>query len=859
MLLSFTTNGFPTKKAAQDNAWRWDWHCGELTKDEIKRGIRNGCIFSQAITNDGTQPTKPDKRNNCIGFQSLWIDIDHNGKKTIDEQIEALAKKPSLAYTTYSHNPDKKEYRYRMIYLLDEPIYCSYERYTDIYAAFVKILMRKPDPVLQEWFKSTNKVGFEGFGVDMHLQTLSQIEFTTTPEAETREYDTILKKSDIERLSVGYTGETETTPIRNTSSASEKIYTYTTYEQDKSWWDADKERLYVRAYNSEDYLIHCNGYDVRGDGYDMMPERYRYCSVDIAGNKIWGLYLNKWKKGEGRKYIVNRAAQILLHNVPTLTDEEVFHFLIRWSDNVMYRNSGGDIITDDMLRYSISYAHTHPWEPSPKAAKKNPVNSVIIDRTSSRWAGMGSRKPAGIVRSERRIQRAIDGICYGIKNNLNLAEMVEWINGRKEENTTNKIYGRAFSEKSLLALVRKLYKKVIVDNEAYASADNVIFSLSFDNFFHYSSDILRIIELNRKRRNTNWERIMEMHQQGMTSLEISKALGISKQYVNRQISFRVGGNKTERFQAPKKPSTTNRGLNSQNLVSTNTLKGYKVLERLLSGDTILKIASDTGINEKTIRGYIKKAKGSGILRNEGTRKFPKWVMTSDNVLPESLDSIIKETEFTKEEIKEKTIKDMNTNDYNFDEFLNDVMPSTPTVPDMDFGTCISDYSSAVTQSTPTVSVAMPEEAEVEAVDNDFKAKAKTVFADNLNEPSATEDDLPEDMPEEMMNITMDVKPVKAMRYISDRDEPDTGVIPTEEQRKELRGKLAAIIARYDSDVEGVVRKCKGFYFSFSHIVSGNDMYRNNPWRKSMEDEMNCSDILISQLFLELKSEVVVAA
>lgn len=862
MLLSFTTAGFPSKKSAQDNAWRWDWHCGELTKDEIKRGIRNGCIFSQAITNDGTQPTKPDKRNNCIGFQSLWIDIDHNGKKTIDEQIEALAKKPSLAYTTYSHNPDKKEYRYRMIYLLDEPIYCSYERYTDIYAAFVKILMQKPDSALQEWFKSTNKVGFEGFGVDMHLQTLSQIEFTTTPEAEIREYDTILKKSDIERLSVGYTGETDTTPIIPTGNGNQsKSTSYcTTFEDDRGWWDEAKESLYERAYYSYDYLIHFDGYDVRGDGYDMMPERYRYCSVDIQGNKIWGLYINKWKKGEGRKYIVNRAAQVLLHNVPTLTDEEVFHFLIRWSDNVMYRNSGGDIITDDMLRYSIAYAHSHPWEPSPKAAKKYPVNSVIIDRTSHRWVGMGSRKPAGLVRSERRIQRAIDGICYGIENNLNLAEMVEWINGRKEENTTNKIYGRAFSEKSLLALIRKVYKKVIVDNEAYAGADNIIYSLNFDNFFNLSSDILRIIELNRKRRNTNWERIMAMHQQGMTSLEISKSLGISKRYVNRQISFRTGGNITERFQNPTIPSTTKRDLNSQNLVPTYVLKGYNILEGLLKGTTILEMARETGINEKVIRRYIKKAKNSGILRNEGTRKNPKWVLTSENVRPENLDSISKEKEITKEEeIKEKTIKDMNTNDYNFDEFLNDVMPSTPTVPDMDFGTCVSDYSSVVTQSSPTVSVAMPEEAEVEAVDEEFKAKAKTVFNDNLNEPSTTEDDLPEDMPEEMMNITMDAKPVKAMRYISDRDEPDTGVIPTEEQRKELRGKLAAIIARYDSDVEGVLKKCKGFYFSFSHMVSGNDMYRNNPWRKSMEDEMNCSDILIGQLFLELKSEVVVAA
>lgn len=626
MLLSFTTAGFPSKKSAQDNAWRWDWHCGELTKDEIKRGIRNGCIFSQAITNDGTQPTKPDKRNNCIGFQSLWIDIDHNGKSTIDEQIEALAKKPSLAYTTYSHNPDKKEYRYRMIYLLDEPIYCSYERYTDIYAAFVKMLMQKPDSVLQEWLKSTNKVGFEGFGVDMHLQTLSQIEFTTTPEAEIREYDTILKKSNIERLSVGYTGETEATPIRSTTSASEKVFTYTTYEQDKSWWDADKERLYVRAYNSEDYLIHCNGYDVRGDGYEMMPERYRYQKIEVNGRKIGGLFIWKWKKGEKRKYIINRAAQILFHNCPSLTDEYCYHFLVRWADNVMDRASGNDVITDGMLMEAVKYARVRPWIPSTTVAKRAAVNSVIVDRYCDRWVGMSSRRPAGIIRSERRIQRAIDGICYGIENNLNLSQMVERINGKKEENTTNKVYGRAFSEKSLMALVRKIYKKVVVNNEAYAiSKDNIILSLNFDSFFKYSLEVLRLIESNRKRRNNNWERIMEMYQQGKSQSEIARTIGLSRQYVNHQISYISPVNQNRELQNNYKTSYTKRDLNSQFLVDKDD-----ILKKLTCGLSARDITLELGMSWITIQRYIKKAKDAGIIRNEGSKKFPHWVLCDNH-------------------------------------------------------------------------------------------------------------------------------------------------------------------------------------------------------------------------------------
>ena len=739
--LTFTSNGFGSKDEAKDNVKkrRAEWHCGERTKGDITNGILNGCIFSHAITDNGMQPSVEHSK----GFQSIWLDIDDDGKSTIDEQIATLAIKPSIAYTTYSHRPEEGKYKYRMVYLIDEAIFCPYHRYTDMYVAFVKNVMQKPASVLQEWFSKgcPQDKSFSGFGVDMSLSKLAQIEFTTTPDADIRQYDTILRKSDIESLSVGYFGEPESNSVSNSKAPrkySESTSYCTTFEDDREWWDDRKESLYQRAYFSTDNLIHFDGYDVRGDGYDMMPERYRYCSVYIEGNKIWGLYLNKWKKGEGRKYIVNRAAQILLHNVPTLTDEETFHFLIRWADNVMYRNSGGDIITDDMLRYSIAYAHVHPWQPSPKVAKKNPVNSVIIDRTSPRWAGMGTRKPSGIVRSERRIQRAIDGICYGIENNLTLSEMVEWINGRKEENTTNKIYGRAFSEKSLLALVRKLYKKVIVDNEAYASADDIIYSLNFDNFFNLSFDVLRIIEQNRKRRNANWEKIMDMHQQGMSSREISKALGISKQYVNRQISLVSGGNKTERFQNPPISPTTNRVLNSQNLVSTHDTKGYNILEGLFNGATIPEIAAETGISIITVKRYIKKAKDSGILKNEGTRKNPKWVLTSEqdsfrtggnitegfqnhdeNIQTESLDSINKEKETT-EEIKEKDMDIMIIDgdtytpafEYADEEYINDITPVMATsqygdiddIPEEDLG---EPYITFSIQPTPMITPHKP--------------------------------------------------------------------------------------------------------------------------------------------------------
>ena len=913
-----------------------------MTKDGIRASILNGIAFSQAITtNNGIQP----ECSNTIGFQSLWLDIDDDAKHTIDEQIATLAIKPSIAYTTFSHFPEGGKYKYRMVYLLDEPIYCRMERYTDIYVAFVKNVMQKPASALQDWFNKGCPQGksFKDFGVDMSLAKMTQIEFTTTPNGEIREYDTVLKKSDIESLTVGYTGKPVT--ISGSKSKPPKEYSEstsfcTTFEDDRNWWDEEKERIYYRAYFSTDNLIHCDGYDVRGDGFDIMPERWHYTSIMLNGRKVWGLYIKKWVKGEQRKYIINRGAQVLFHNVPELADEYAFHFLIRWADNVMYRNSGGDYIKDSDLMDAIRYAHIHPWkkyEKNPCLYKKdengktvldekgNPVrlksrsrrnaaNSTIIDKTSPRWVGMSSRKVSGFIGSERRIQRAIDGICYGIENNLTLAEMVKWINGNKEENTTNKVYGVEFSEKSLMALVKKLYKKVLVDNEAYANKDNIIYSLSFDSFFNYSLEVSRLIEQNKKRRNNNWERIMEMHQQGMTQSDIARTLGLSRQYVSHQILKGTPVNLTSRDTTTHYPSPYQEVVEGNILGLHNVPLKNTIIENLVKGMTIKDISINLGINEKTVKRHIAKAKDAGIIRNEGSKKFPKWVMCDIMASGGKLTS--KDTNINKEkQIKNTTIMNTSiiinenvpqgfgdnlpldesamsayTGEYTDEDYINDTAPELPyTCFKTGFTEIFKDevtipFKSAIAeniagehiipyiQPTPKKmtktdsfenvrnydSSSSRTEYATEPFDNAFKAKAKCVLDDSLLQdlPSSS-NTIEEDMPEDIYNGT--VSDINTGMYRSERNDITMGLLPTPEKRSELKAKLASIISKYDNDVVGFVKSCNGFYMRFSQVASGELFYYHNTWRKNMEIEMKCTDLLIEELFSELGEEEVVAA
>ena len=62
----------------------------------------------------------------------------------------------------------------------------------------------------------------------MHLQNLTQIEFATSPNAEIREYDTILASSDIEALTSGYIGMNPiaepTIPTGNENKLTSKSY-----------------------------------------------------------------------------------------------------------------------------------------------------------------------------------------------------------------------------------------------------------------------------------------------------------------------------------------------------------------------------------------------------------------------------------------------------------------------------------------------------------------------------------------------------------------------------------------------------------------------------------------------------------
>lgn len=816
-------------------------------------GILRDCINGYTFTNlffirDKEERIYAKRKTNdtYIGLQCLFVDFDFDepGQKapsSIEEFIKGIPPEwlPTGIYETFSSKPEAK--RYRMFWMLDKVVY-GINDYHNIFNYVIR------------------KAGLNRL-FDTAAKKPAQWLFGSFQGAENRYFGNVVEVPEEMTHYIPDYAAIEAAATRIDNEEREYQYTiksirYMTPSPDGSYWlTTDKCWQYKKRF-----------------GVDKE-----------TGKKGAVIY----KDGNHRKKRIRAAADVFKYNNPDITEKLLAKFLKRFfrpiidtdpnmgkaglSEEEQRAYIANNKITDSFYSTVASETMSHDQQYLEEQRMKNlakypnqRMQATCANETHARWEGCSTtRQIYPVITAERRLTKILESLAFdmSLEDNVN-------------EYNFNNPSGRSLSIKSLRSNIEKVLRCLdgdgIIRNKRGIETWNVRYHFNEEwcNILRrYAKDNgIEVRRRGRKRRDTislikdycihNYLSFDNLSSKDVE--RIGRSLGISIKTVRNYLY-------SEKSFGDKYPKNNNNNNNTTYIVANTGIFGQDVtkenaiIDSLTRGITIKDISISLGLTERTIKRNIKKAKEAGIIRNEGTRKNPKWVMTSENIQPESLDSISKEKEIIKEEIKEKTIKDMNTNDYNFDEFLNDVMPNTPTVPDLDFGNCVSDYSSAVTQSSPTVSVAMPEEAEMEAIDEEFKAKAKTVFNDNLNEPSATEDDLPEDMPEDMMNITMDVKPVKAMRYISNRDEPDTGVIPTEGQRKELRGKLAAIIARYDSDVEGVVRKCKGFYFSFSLLVSGNDMYRNNPWRKSMEDEMNCSDTLIGQLFLELKSEMVVAA
>lgn len=137
MYITVSTVGFERKPLSNEMG-KIEYVRKNLSIDEIAEYIKNGHVLSANFTEDDSTVIRQTQRcyENFISTSMIMIDLDGEVELELNELIENLKFKPSIAYTTFSHLIEYKGNRYRLLYLFENEI-DDIKLYKDIYKIIV--------------------------------------------------------------------------------------------------------------------------------------------------------------------------------------------------------------------------------------------------------------------------------------------------------------------------------------------------------------------------------------------------------------------------------------------------------------------------------------------------------------------------------------------------------------------------------------------------------------------------------------------------------------------------------------------------------------------------------------------------
>ena len=123
-----------TNKPHNDEIRKISYIRRDLDVDDVVNHIRGGYVLSANFCEDYTSTiTQRDRRyNNFISTPMIMFDLDNDIDCTLNELVGALQYKPTISYTTFSHQKEDKGNRYRLLYLFEKPI-ADIDCYRSIY------------------------------------------------------------------------------------------------------------------------------------------------------------------------------------------------------------------------------------------------------------------------------------------------------------------------------------------------------------------------------------------------------------------------------------------------------------------------------------------------------------------------------------------------------------------------------------------------------------------------------------------------------------------------------------------------------------------------------------------------------
>ena len=392
------------------------------------------------------QSTK--KIENFRYTQLIGIDID-DSDVDLDTYISSLIYKPTLAYTTFSHNI--KGNRYRLLYIFNEKIKGA-ELYCNVYKWLTKGLKLK-DNCMQscaqmmygtnanaEWYITDTTY-------DIPTECNTKVQKSSTQNQvpkKCQKWQSEINKKEEEHYIGNANLQNKNDHLLSNNAVVKALYSM-----------SPQDFIFYYRYTFDYFTATPLHYE---NGYALIPEDYyeitRPWYKEEVGDKAITV-VRRLRHGDKRKTRMSKTAVIIRKIKNDITFEHLLYILV--CERTYYYNNSDNVLTNKELINITQWAMGIPVnELNPKQIKHPKFK---VDK--SYWAekGITARQAANIVRGiikEREIGELYD---FNLTDKANLAIMKE--------------YGIKVSQRSLTNFKRK-YTKASTQNFTKSSNPNII-------------------------------------------------------------------------------------------------------------------------------------------------------------------------------------------------------------------------------------------------------------------------------------------------------------------------------------------------------------------------------------------------
>ncbi len=381
-----------TEKITKKDYWKLDFQQQTVTVDDLKKLILQGRLLTGIYRNQSFN-IKEKRIENFCQSNVIAIDID-NCDCTMEDYVDVLKVQPTIAYTSYSDGLPDKGYRFRFLYVFDEPI-TTPEEFTQTYEVMCAVNNIDVDSN-DDCMKQCNQ-GFWGNGSDRcriigdgHILNLNDFK---------NEYHSTFEQFTPKSI-INYNKKEHTTTLKQSM-----ILSFNDSEFEHYWLNGSDEEVLTQMHH---YHSHESTQIEFNDGelwrelsdtpYYVIKHKWELRNIHRNGTGKMVPVTVKVKDGEGRR---KRIFMSLIRRRlidPTLTIEHLCYAAL--CELVYYtQNNPKDFITRKQLAYIANNAlHT---ELSRYAEQLRDNKKYIMNKEEVKKQGIPMAKAVGHVNGQR--------------------------------------------------------------------------------------------------------------------------------------------------------------------------------------------------------------------------------------------------------------------------------------------------------------------------------------------------------------------------------------------------------------------------------------------------------------------------